>query len=98
MSRNRWPNYYALADPNLFKKIVKSKEKFLAGEKLPDKPTGELLNLGTFSLITNYPKKTRSHTLVSPTKSFASVTGTRRALFLLVDFSDEPATKVLPIM
>jgi hypothetical protein len=79
--------------PELEEKIIRSKQRFMAGETLPDEPTVDVLDMRTFTLITTRPKKTRAHTLVSPTQQYAPVTGTRRALVLLVDFSDKSATK-----
>ena len=79
--------------PKLEDKIVRTKKRFLAGEALPAAETVDLLDLRTFTLITTRPKKTRAHTLVSPTRDFAPVVGVRKTLVLLVDFSDEAATE-----
>lgn len=75
--------------PELEEKIIRSKQKFLTGEILPEKVTDEFLDARSFQLIISRPPKTRAHTFTAPTKDFAPVTGTRRAVVLLVDFSDE---------
>lgn len=79
--------------PELEEKIINSKKRFLAGEDLPEVDSVDVLDLRTFALITGRPKKTRAHTLVAPTKAFSPVLGTRKALVLIVDFSDKPATQ-----
>lgn len=79
--------------PELEEKIVRTKQRFLAGETLPGVATVDLLDFRSFNLIATRPKKTRAHTLVSPTREFAPVLGTRKALVLLVDFSDKAATQ-----
>ncbi len=79
--------------PELEKKIVRSKKRFFAGEALPKAIEADVLDLRTLSLITTRPNKTRAHTLVSPTKMFAPVLGTRKTLVLLVDFSDKAAAQ-----
>lgn len=75
--------------PELEEKIIRSKQKFKTGEMLPDKATDEFLDLRSYTLIISRPPKTRAHTFTAPTKEFAPVTGTRRAVVLLVDFPDE---------
>lgn len=89
----RYIPYVIPPSPELEKKIIKSKQRFLAGKTLPKEPTDDLLDLRSFALISSRPKKTRAHTLVSPLREFAPVTGTRKALVLLVDFSDLSATE-----
>jgi len=79
--------------PELEEKIVRSKRRFLTGGALPAAETVDLLDLRTFTLISTRPKKTREHTLVSPTRDFAPVLGVRKALVLLVDFSDKQANQ-----
>jgi immune inhibitor A len=81
--------------PELERKIIATERRFRAGESLPSAPTEELLDFRTFTLIKSRPPKTRAHTLISTNKDFAPVTGTRRAIVLLVDFPDNPATQSL---
>lgn len=89
--KNNAPDCICPPSPELFDKIVRSRRKVLAGEILPAQATGEFLDMQTFALITNRPKKSRAHTLVSPEKVFRAVTGLRKAIVLLVDFSDKAA-------
>lgn len=77
--------------PELEEKIIRSKKRLLAGKSLPDQPTVDVLDLRSATCILTRAPKTRAHTLVSPTADFMPVTGTRRALVLLVDFSDKAA-------
>jgi immune inhibitor A len=79
--------------PALEAKIVRSKQLLMAGGGLPDKASADFLDLGTVSRILNRPPKTRAHTLVSPTVQFAPTAGSRKALVLLVDFSDAAAVQ-----
>ncbi len=81
--------------PELEEKIIRSKARMVAGAALPAAGTYDIdvLDVRTLHLITNRPNSTRAHTLVSPTADFAPVTGNRRALVLLVDFSDKAATQ-----
>ncbi len=79
--------------PDLEEKIIRSKRQMMTGAGLPAKATAELLDLAAISRILNRPPKTRADTLVSPTVQFAPITGPRKALVLLVDFSDEAATE-----
>lgn len=76
--------------PKLEEKIIKSKQMFQSGEKLPQKLTDDLLDLRSLTLIISRPPRTRAHTFTSPTREFAPVTGSRKAVVLLVDFSDDP--------
>lgn len=75
--------------PELEAKIIRSKQTFLAGKNLPAAATDQLLDNRSFNLIMSRPNKTRAHTLISPTKEFAPVTGSRKAVVLLVDFPDK---------
>ena len=79
--------------PELLDKIVRTKHQVLVGNAMPTQATTDLLDQRTFNLIVMRPAKTRSHTLVAPTRTAAPVVGTRRALVLLVDFADKPATQ-----
>jgi len=79
--------------PELEERILRTKRLVVAGESLPAKPTEDLLDWRTFSLIASRPAQTRPNTFVEVRPAAATVTGTRRALVLLVDFSDAPATQ-----
>ncbi len=83
--------YRVPAAPELFEKIGRTKKKFLLGESLPENPTSELLDLTTFHLIASRPAKTRAHTFNRASDQRPVVTGTRKLLILLVDFSDKTA-------
>ncbi|MEE3877546.1 M6 family metalloprotease domain-containing protein [Vibrio sp. YYF0003] len=76
--------------PELHNKIDKSKDAFLHGSLLDQVDQVDLLDMRTYTLITGRPAKTRSH---NHTLESAPVTGVRRALVLLVDFSDKTATQ-----
>lgn len=77
--------------PALEEKIIRSKRMLLAGEPLPDEPTVDVLDLRSATRILTRAPKTRAHTLVSPSNQFVPTLGTRRALVLLIDFSDKAA-------
>jgi immune inhibitor A len=79
--------------PELEDKIIRSKRQFVEGQPLPRSATADLLDFRTFSLITTRPPKTRADSFTSPTRDKAPVLGTRRALVLLVDFSDKAAAQ-----
>ncbi|QTF90927.1 M6 family metalloprotease domain-containing protein [Halomonas sp. BM-2019] len=79
--------------PELEERIIRSRQELLAGHALPDEPTIDVLDLRSVTRILTRPPKTRSHTLISHAVQFAPITGTRRALVLLVDFSDKAASQ-----
>ncbi|UYG09115.1 M6 family metalloprotease domain-containing protein [Halomonas sp. M4R1S46] len=79
--------------PELEERIIRSRQELLAGHTLPDKPTVDVLDLRSVTRILTRPPRTRAHTLISHVVDFAPITGVRRALVLLVDFSDEAATQ-----
>lgn len=84
--------------PELHEKIVTSKKNLeelkSAGKSISEfKNRKDNLPLDAFMSIVSRPAKTRPDTFVSTTKEFAPVTGIRRAIVLLVDFSDKPATE-----
>ena len=79
--------------PELEKKIIAAKSLMNAGGAFPAKPTRNQLDLRSLSLILSRPARTRPDTFVDARAERAPVTGTRRALVLLVDFSDKAATK-----
>lgn len=81
--------------PALEAKIIESQRRFNAGEKLPDAADSYALDDRAFTLIKSRPPRTRAHTFVTVPAEFAPVTGTKRAIVLLVDFSDKPATQPL---
>ncbi len=78
--------------PELEEKIVKSKQKFLNGTNLDKVEDVDILDMRTFTLISTRPKKTRAHNFQSSLER-APVTGTRKAIVLLVDFSDKAAAE-----
>jgi immune inhibitor A len=78
--------------PDLEDRIIESKQRVLAGEALPSEAAVDVLDLRSFTLIMARPMKTRPDTFVEPGPEPA-VTGTRRVLVLLVDFSDRAATR-----
>ena len=78
--------------PDLEKRILAAKSLFQAGHDLSD--AGEdALGPREFTLITSRPARTRPNTFVDAKPDAAPVVGTRRAIVLLVDFSDAPATQ-----
>ncbi len=79
--------------PELEERIIRSKQRVLARESLPTEGTADLLDVRSFTLIASRPKRTRPDTFVSPTRYAVPVVGTKRALVLLVDFSDCTATR-----
>ncbi|MBB3192490.1 M6 family metalloprotease domain-containing protein [Halomonas cerina] len=79
--------------PELEERIIRSRQELMAGHALPDEPTVDVLDLRSATRILTRPPKTRAHTLISRTAAFAPILGTRRALVLLVDFSDKTATQ-----
>ncbi|GAB4365156.1 MAG: hypothetical protein Kow00121_01490 [Elainellaceae cyanobacterium] len=74
------------ASPELEEKVLRTKQHLMEGHGLPPETTVDLFDLSTFTFISNRPR--RLHT-AQP--NVAPVTGTRRALVLLVDFSDNSA-------
>ncbi|GGZ73917.1 M6 family metalloprotease domain-containing protein [Algibacter mikhailovii] len=78
--------------PQLEEKIKSTKQKILGEAGFEDIDDIDILDMSTFTLIINRPKKTRAHDHVM-SASRAPVTGTKRALVLLVDFSDKSAVK-----
>lgn len=74
--------------PELLEKIIRTKELLVSGKSLPEEAAIDFLDLSSFTLITTRPK--RPHTIAG---ELAAVVGTRKALVLLVDFSDNVATQ-----
>ncbi|MGH1491832.1 MAG: immune inhibitor A domain-containing protein, partial [Acidimicrobiales bacterium] len=87
------PDCIVSPSPELEERILNTREQILAGKAPPAKGTKKLVDAVSYGLIVGRPSGTRAHTLVSPTKDFAPVTGTRQAVVLLIDFEDEPATQ-----
>jgi len=79
--------------PKLEEKIRNTKKRIKAGGSLPSQATIDFLDLRSYALIIGRPAKSRAHTLISKGAKLASVVGKRRALVLLVDFSDKIATQ-----
>lgn len=76
--------------PELHDQIDRTKRAFLDGADLSNYDQVDLLDMRTFALITGRPEKTRSQNY---TLEAAPVTGIRKALVLLVDFSDFSGTE-----
>ena len=78
--------------PELYNKIVRTKRLLKSGADLTQ-PRADALSLVSLMKILSRPPATRAHTLVAPVLAFKPVTGARKALVLVVDFSDKPATR-----
>ncbi len=79
--------------PELEQRIIQSKSLLAAGQALPAKASGDLLDARSLTLILSRPAQTRPNTFIDAKPDPAPVTGTRRALVLLVDFSDRAGTQ-----
>ena len=77
-------------DPSLLRRIIAAKRALLAGDQVLNR---DGLDAQAVLRILNRPTRTRPDTLVAPGANLGPVTGTRRALVLLVDFSDAQATE-----
>lgn len=77
------------ASPELEERIRATQNALRSEGAVPE--GDEFLDLQTFLLIKSRPPTTRSHTLVAKEVERAPVVGTRKALVLLVDFSDKAA-------
>jgi immune inhibitor A len=84
--------YSVPPSPDLEQKIIKSKQRFLKGQPLPENITLDFLDLQTLILITHRPASSRAHTLGAQPPAMAPIVGEKRALVLLVDFEDNPAS------
>lgn len=80
-------------DPRLLDRVIASKRALFAGERLPDQPSEDLLDVESLVKILARPARTRPDTLTAPGANLATVVGSRKVLVLLVDFSDSPATQ-----
>ena len=78
--------------PELEDRIIAAKALFEAGRDLSE-AGDDALDPREFMLIMSRPAKTRPDTLVNAKSDAAPVLGSRRAIVLLVDFSDAPATQ-----
>lgn len=83
---------YMPPSPELEEKLIRTKQRILAGESLPLLPTEDVLDLHTFVMITSRPS-TRDNMHYVEDIARAAILGTKRALVLLVDFSDKAATQ-----
>lgn len=89
---NCWGNFsFVPPSPGLLEKIKRTKEILQSGENLPEIETADVLDFNTLTLITSLPVKAKSGFPASAVKAPAPVTGTRKALVLLIDFSDKTA-------
>jgi immune inhibitor A len=80
--------------PDLQEKIVQMKAALISEAGLKDIDDLDIMDLRTFSLIANRPRQTRSNDFNEAVADKApAVTGVRKAIVLLVDFSDKTATK-----
>lgn len=79
--------------PKLLEKIKATKKLLKSRVDLSKMRGNDVLDLRTYTNIISRPPRTRKHTLVSPTREFVPTLGSLRALVLLVDFSDNPATE-----
>ena len=77
--------------PELEEKIVAAKAMVAAGQDLSESEVG--LGWNELLAILSRPARTRPNTFVDTKPDAAPVIGTRRAIVLLVDFSDSPATR-----
>lgn len=76
--------------PDLEDKIRKTKQKILKAAGYKDIDEVDILDMSSFTLITSRPRKTREHDHSTEALK-APVIGTKRAIVLLVDFSDKAA-------
>lgn len=79
--------------PELEERIRATQQALRAGGDIPAEGSDRYLDLRTFLIIKSRPPATRLPTLVARDLEAAPVTGTRKALVLLVDFPDAAATE-----
>lgn len=80
--------------PDLQEKIVQMKAALISEAGLSGIDDLDIMDLRTFSLIAGRPRQTRSNEFVASVAEQAPpVTGIRKAIVLLVDFSDKAATR-----
>ncbi len=87
-----WPSCIVSPSPELEEKILATREQILSGKSAPARGTSKLLDSRSYTLIVGRPPATRDHTFGSRRREPAPVTGTKRAIVLLVDFPDAQAT------
>jgi immune inhibitor A len=76
--------------PGLEQKIHNTKQKILSEAGFEDIDEIDILDIRSYTLITDRPRKTRSHDHSIGAEK-AAVVGTKKAIVLLVDFSDKTA-------
>lgn len=81
----------APASPELEDKIHRTKRAVMGAQTLPTVGTADLLDMRSYALIQGRPAKTRPNTFTL-VRDVAPVLGVRKAIVLLVDFSDVAAT------
>lgn len=79
--------------PKLEEEIYRAKKFKDINKVLDDSFSFDVLDLRSAEAIFNRPARTRAHTLITANVQRAPITGTRRALVVLVDFSDKPAAQ-----
>ncbi|HZH38056.1 MAG TPA: M6 family metalloprotease domain-containing protein, partial [Flavisolibacter sp.] len=79
--------------PDLEEKIIQTKEAILREMDLSNIDDIDILDLRSFTLIASRPRQTRAHDFVGEAREEAPVVGNRKAIVLLVDFSDKAAVK-----
>lgn len=79
--------------PELLDKIQKTKAALLREADLAEFNEVDILDLRTFSQITSRPHKTRNHDFIGEARETAPVLGNKKAIVLLVDFSDKTASQ-----
>jgi len=79
--------------PDLMDRIIRSKAMLRSGKALPAKNNEMALDIESLGLILSRSARSRSHTLIKASKELAPVIGNRKALVLLIDFSDKKATQ-----
>ncbi len=77
--------------PELEERIVRTKQAILREANLSGIDDIDIMDLRTYTLIASRPRQTRAHEFVGANRGAAPITGTRRAIVLLVDFSDRAA-------
>ncbi len=92
MNRHRECLCVCPPSPDLENKIRSTKQKILKEAGYENIDEVDILDMSTFTLITSRPKKTRSHDHSMRTTR-APIIGTKRAIVLLVDFSDKQAVQ-----
>lgn len=79
--------------PELEERIIATQAALRAGQAIPASgANGQYLDLSTYALIKSRPPVTRGDSFLTKSIERAPITGTRKALVLLVDFSDNAAT------